>query len=319
MKALSSLAGLTLSLALLFTLAPSESHAQRVAKVSQPGGVPVTLVVYNYKPAARTVSWWSFTGVKTPVGTAPSIGAGGTPTVFASFSKQVWSFNGPRGGGFRRLNGTKPVQTIIIGTAPAGAVGAAGVPIPAPSVKNVIRQPNYTTNLNITVKPGSGGPGQSAAPAANEPLTDGVMEDEADQALSKDDPEVVEFLSIHNKARAAVGVPPLVWSDDLSRRAQKWADKIADTGDVTRHSRGKYGENIAWGTGKFLPETAAKKWLAEKSKYKPGVSFNDVGHYTQMVWKKSTAVGFGIAEVNGGTVIVANYDPAGNIAGETPY
>jgi hypothetical protein len=72
-------------------------------------------------------------------------------------------------------------------------------------------------------------------------------------------------------------------------------------------------------SAEFGPAAAAKKWLAEKRRYKPGVSFNVVGHDTQMVWKKSTAVGFGIAEVNGGTVIVANYDPAGNIAGETPY
>lgn len=318
MKALSSLAGLTLSLALLFTLAPSESHAQVVPRVSQPGGVPVTLVVYNYKQNPWTASWFSFTGVKTPVGPVPSIKTGGAPTVFASFSKQVWAFNGPGPWGFRRLNGTLPVQTIIIGKAPNGAVGSPGVTAPAPSLKNVIKQPNYTTNLNITVKPGSGGQGQPAAPAANEPLTDGVVAEEA-APLTKDDPEVVEFLSVHNKARAAVGVPPLVWSDDLASFAQKWADKIAKTGDVAHRPKGKYGENLAWSTGEFGPAVAAKKWLAEKRQYKPGVSFNVVGHYTQMVWRKSTAVGFGIAEVNGGTVIVANYDPAGNIAGETPY
>ena len=39
----------------------------------------------------------------------------------------------------------------------------------------------------------------------------------------------------------------------------------------------------------------------------------------QMVWTKGSVVDFVAAEVNGGTVIVANYDPAGNIASQAPY
>jgi pathogenesis-related protein 1 len=39
-----------------------------------------------------------------------------------------------------------------------------------------------------------------------------------------------------------------------------------------------------------------------------------------MVWKETTHVGMGIAICkNGGMIIVANYNPAGNYIGEKPY
>jgi hypothetical protein len=40
------------------------------------------------------------------------------------------------------------------------------------------------------------------------------------------------------------------------------------------------------------------------------------GHFTQVVWKGSDEIGFGIAKTNTGkTFIVANYNPAGNTVG----
>src|SRR5689334_6795353 len=36
-------------------------------------------------------------------------------------------------------------------------------------------------------------------------------------------------LAVHNRERAAVGVPPLVWSDDIAAGAKTWADHLSTT------------------------------------------------------------------------------------------
>lgn len=154
--------------------------------------------------------------------------------------------------------------------------------------------------------------------------------------LPADDPRVVEFLRIHNAARSDVGVSPLEWSDDLAFTAQDWANRIASSGKIEHRLGSEYGENIGWGTGDFTSASAANLWLAEKSKYSPDAPAKPAGkkkkqsaasehgaetaHYTQMVWGKSTMVGVGIAMTKDGrTVVVANYNPRGNIEGERPY
>jgi len=45
--------------------------------------------------------------------------------------------------------------------------------------------------------------------------------------------------------------------------------------------------------------------------------FNFIGHFTQVVWKGSTELGIGKASGrNGGTFVVANYNPPGNFGGQ---
>ena len=41
------------------------------------------------------------------------------------------------------------------------------------------------------------------------------------------------ILVVHNSERAAVGVPPLVWSNSLAAGAQAWAEHLAATGTGT--------------------------------------------------------------------------------------
>lgn len=41
------------------------------------------------------------------------------------------------------------------------------------------------------------------------------------------------------------------------------------------------------------------------------------GHFTQVVWKNSKALGIGWVQMNDGTTyVVANYEPAGNVIGQ---
>ena len=84
------------------------------------------------------------------------------------------------------------------------------------------------------------------------------------------------ILTLHNQERAAVGVPPLTWSDSLASHAQPWADKVYATGDASHSSGladfGNYGENMARGGGPSVatPSWLAQTWADEKSRYGPG-------------------------------------------------
>ena len=155
------------------------------------------------------------------------------------------------------------------------------------------------------------GPGTSAAQTGS-----AFTEGEAD-ALVKE----------HNDARDKVGVQQRVtWSKDLAQYAQKWADRIAETGKLEHRRQGKYGENLAAGPAERYGATeAAAAWLKEKEAYDAGKREpGKVGHYTQMVWSRTTRIGAGKAVIKAGpmkgwTVVVCNYDPRGNVRGQRPY
>lgn len=137
-------------------------------------------------------------------------------------------------------------------------------------------------------------------------------------------------LDFHNDIRKKVGSPSLQWSNDLAEFAQAWADELAGSCKMKhRPSSGawkqKYGENIFWGSADyFTVMDACENWYSEIEYFKSGKLTEKVwskaGHYTQMVWKETTHVGMGVAVCNdGGVIVVANYNPAGNYIGERPY
>ncbi len=143
----------------------------------------------------------------------------------------------------------------------------------------------------------------------------------------KDARSAIEF---HNKARKEVGSPELKWSNDLASFAQQWADHLAADCKMQHRPRSgkwtqQYGENIFWGSSSIYTVTdACKSWYSEKENFTgpifTGHEEKVVGHYTQMVWKKTTKLGIGIAKCSGGgVIIVANYDPPGNYLGENAY
>lgn len=139
-------------------------------------------------------------------------------------------------------------------------------------------------------------------------------------------------LKIHNDARVAVGVPVLIWSDTLAAEAAIWAKKMADQ-DKMYHSpngqRPNQGENLYYTTATDIEKSgqnAAKAWYNEIQDYTYAPigsgknNFPAIGHYTQMVWKSTTAVGMALAvSKSGATYVVARYSPPGNWQGEKPY
>jgi pathogenesis-related protein 1 len=139
-----------------------------------------------------------------------------------------------------------------------------------------------------------------------------------------------EALQHHNKARADVGTKPLEWSPELAAYAQEWADHLASNDCAFEHRSGQYrvkgyGENIFWGSASvYNALSASESWYSEIEQYVHGTltseNWSAAGHYTQMVWYNTTAVGIGIATCKSGAVlIVANYNPPGNYMGEKAY
>jgi pathogenesis-related protein 1 len=134
-------------------------------------------------------------------------------------------------------------------------------------------------------------------------------------------------LDFHNAKRHDVGSPPLHWSPVLAAVAQNWATHLAsENGCRLSHTvNGPYGENLFGGSGApYTSLDAAKDWYSEISKYTYGAvtaaNFAPTGHYTQMVWSRTTQVGIGQASCpGGGTVIAAEYSPPGNYIGQKPY
>lgn len=145
-----------------------------------------------------------------------------------------------------------------------------------------------------------------------------------------------QMLAAHNGARREVGVADLVWSEALADLAQEWADVLLTEGQL-RHrpaaerEGGTIGENLsslqasAAGGALRHPQRAVQGWLAEKSDYdyesnrcNPG---QVCGHYTQIVWAETDAVGCAVARNADQTreVWVCNYSPAGNVVGQRPY
>lgn len=139
-------------------------------------------------------------------------------------------------------------------------------------------------------------------------------------------------LDLHNRARQAVGTSPLLWSPELATFAQQWATYLAtEKGCQMAHRPAngpwgtRYGENIFWGSAaSYSARDAANAWYSEIRDYQKapfgGDNWYKTGHYTQMVWKRTTHVGMGQAVCsNGAIIIVGNYDPPGNFTGQEPY
>lgn len=139
------------------------------------------------------------------------------------------------------------------------------------------------------------------------------------------------LLSEHNRARDEAGVPRLRWSVKLAGEAHGWAQRLASEGWL-RHaehteSRGA-GENLWMGSaGYYGPDAMVGAFLDEKRHFLPGpfprVSrtgrWEDVGHYTQVVWRDTREVGCGAARGAGNDFLVCRYWPAGNWMGQRPF
>ena len=135
-------------------------------------------------------------------------------------------------------------------------------------------------------------------------------------------------MAAHNQARQQYGVGPLVWDEGLERDAQDYARILARTGkfehDPQKGRNPQQGENLFVGTRTAYSYGSMIGYLIEERRYyRPGrfpdVSrsgdWEDVGHYTQIVWPTTQRVGCAIASNEEDDYLVCRYLPAGNVYG----
>ena len=127
--------------------------------------------------------------------------------------------------------------------------------------------------------------------------------------------DIEKWLSVHNKYRELHGVPSVVWSEKVAASALRYAMTCP-----AGHSGSIYGENLAWASYDMTIEGTVEKWYNEEPLYdygNPGY-IAGVGHFTQIVWKKTIEIG--CAYVTGCTpghslranTWVCHYFPPGN-------
>lgn len=141
-----------------------------------------------------------------------------------------------------------------------------------------------------------------------------------------DEPRVASaFLRAHNVYRCVAGLPLLEWDTGIFATAKRWAAKAPV--DRLQHSpeeqrRGAngdiLGENVA--IGELLqPGIVVARWYSEIRSSAGGrggtasIGRTGLGHYTQIVWRRTRRVGCAMAQQR--RVAICHYDPAGNERG----
>ncbi|KAI8790525.1 glioma pathogenesis-related protein 1 [Biomphalaria glabrata] len=148
------------------------------------------------------------------------------------------------------------------------------------------------------------------------------------------------ILQLHNTLRAKESSSNMIrmsWNSDLEKLAQDYSGKC-----VFEHSTKQYrgdvggfnyiGENLYAITGSFNVTSPVQMWWDEFKYYNFNTMYCEpsqmCGHYTQVVWAESYALGCGVKYCpvlkgtnfpRGGYNVVCHYGPGGNYQGEQPY
>ena len=135
------------------------------------------------------------------------------------------------------------------------------------------------------------------------------------------------ILAMHNQERAAVGAPPMVWDETLAQSAASYGPTLASLRQL-RHSprdtRPGQRENLAMGSsGHYDYQALTGFWINEKRHFVPGQfpnvsrtgNWEDVAHYTQMIWKGTTHVGCALQRGGDLDYLICRYSPPGNADG----
>jgi Cysteine-rich secretory protein family len=148
-------------------------------------------------------------------------------------------------------------------------------------------------------------------------------------AATTESPIAAQLLASHNEERRALGVAALVWDETLAADAQSWAKHLASK-EVFEHAPQRNGaldegENLWMGTaGAYTPDEMVGAWRDERKYYRNGVfprvsstgDWQDVGHYTQLIWHSTKRVGCALARGKDNEYLVCRYAPPGNWMGQ---
>ena len=156
-------------------------------------------------------------------------------------------------------------------------------------------------------------------------------------------PVAQRLLDAQNREREAVGAAPLQWDAELAAHAASYGPTLASIRMLVhspRDSRPGERENLAMAWhGTLAPEQWIELWGREKRMIEPGspgigcpqaygcISFpaasrtgrwEDIAHYTQMVWPTTTRVGCAIFAADW-DYLICRYSPPGNIDGKPVF
>ena len=151
------------------------------------------------------------------------------------------------------------------------------------------------------------------------------------------------LLDAHNRERAEVGAAPLQWDAELAAHAASYGPVLASLRQLVhspRDSRPGERENLAMAWhGTLGPEQLVGMWSREKDLLQPGAlglgcpvklgcmtfpaasrtgRWEDIAHYTQLVWPTTTRVGCAIFAADW-DYLICRYSPPGNIDGKPVF
>ncbi len=145
---------------------------------------------------------------------------------------------------------------------------------------------------------------------------------------SSPDIRSLQLLAAHNRERVSLNIPPLRWDPALAASAASYGPALSSLGTLRHSPRGHrpgQSENLWMGTrGAYAPEQMVGSWIEERQHFRsgvfPGVSTTgnwlDVGHYTQLIWRGTTAVGCAVHRDARWDYLICRYSPKGNVDGQ---
>lgn len=142
----------------------------------------------------------------------------------------------------------------------------------------------------------------------------------------------MRILAAHNAERARVGAAPLQWDPALAAHAATYGPALAALRTLVhspRASRPGERENLAMAWhGSMDAEQMVGIWSGERRLLAPGSlifpatsrtgRWEDIAHYTQMVWPTTTRVGCAIYSADW-DYLICRYSPPGNIDGKPMF
>ncbi|KAK7612960.1 CAP domain-containing protein [Phyllosticta citricarpa] len=126
------------------------------------------------------------------------------------------------------------------------------------------------------------------------------------------DPMAKQLMAYHNVHRTFHGACSLLYDPALAKTAQA----AANTCKFQHQMTGDNGQNIAEqsASGNIAAGTVSM-WYEEGSKTNYQGGNMEQGHYTQVLWKGTYALGCGVKNCGQMTLVFCNYAPAGNMIG----